>query len=234
MINLIFVLSLYLFSIYSKEISNNLSNSRRTTEEIDQNQHSHWTLFNRHPDIFQYTLDATKIYQPNVPVKKILSFGCSYGMEVKALSELYFTKDFVDGVEYAKDIVETLVKENTTERNHFYNKMVELVPQSYDVVFAMSVLLQWPENEFPQPYPFHKFNHTLQIINRYVKVNGFIIIYNAKYRFTDLNLYTKGCYTTMENNKSIPNKFPELTQWDQSGKPVKDYPYFGFRKIKAC
>ena len=203
--------------------------------DTELNQHSHITFYNRYPDIFQYALDSSSIYQANVHKKKVLSFGCSYGAEVRTLSDLYFKNDQVDGVEYSNEIVNKLQKENTTEKNHFYNKMSELAPLSYDVVFAMSVLLQWPERAFSHPYPFHKFNHSLQVINHYVKVNGFIVLYNAKYRFTDLNLFKNGCYVILENNNNISMKFPNLTVHDPLGKPVVvDSNIFGFRKIKVC
>jgi len=61
---------------------------------------SHVTSYNRYPEVFKYATQASKLHHPEGYKKKILSFGCSLGYEVKTLSDIYFPNDTVDGIDY--------------------------------------------------------------------------------------------------------------------------------------
>ena len=201
-----------------------------------QHQMSHITVYNRYPEIFQYVTEMSKKHHSHIKTKKILSFGCSIGYEVKTLSDLYFPNDIVDGIDYSTDIISKLQKENSTSHNHYYKALTDLIPKSYNVVFIMSVLFNWPEEMYQYPYPYSKFRDTLFMINKYVRLEGFIVIYNSKYRFTDISLYKNKCYEKFEyDRKKIKGvRFIGFNHTDPTGNPDPFYDYFMFKKLKDC
>ena len=75
-----------------------------------QNQKSHATKYDRYPEIFKEV--SSIITNPN----KILSFGCSTGMECNTLHELYFSDSKIIGL----DISEEIINKNK-ESNKFEN-----------------------------------------------------------------------------------------------------------------
>jgi len=66
---------------------------------LNQNQISIATWYNRYPEIFS---ELTKIINnPN----KILSFGCSTGVECNTLSDLYYSKSKIIGLDINKEVI---------------------------------------------------------------------------------------------------------------------------------
>lgn len=141
-----------------------------------QNQISHATLDDRYPDIFkkaQTTLGKDSR-------SKILSFGCSIGQEVRSLRK-YFPNSIIHGIDVDEEIIDKNEKENNDTQVQYFSKANDLLPSSYDAIFAMSSLCRNPG----PPVPFKLFERTVSLIDHYLSRGGFLVLYNSNYCFTD-------------------------------------------------
>ena len=80
----------------------------------EKHQISKHTEYNRYPNIFHFSSNLIK--KDDNPKQNndqiwILSFGCSYGHEVRTLRNIYFPSAFIVGV----DIDEEIIKKNQNE-----------------------------------------------------------------------------------------------------------------------
>ena len=184
------------------------------------NQISHTTCYNRHPEMFS---ECKGIISDDGA--KILSFGCATGEEVFTLKELYFTKNKIDGYDISKDAVQMARLRNTNSEIFFFDSLNDILENSYDIIFCLSVLTRNPDDE--RTYAFEVFETTLKLIHRYLKIGGYICIWNSRYEFTDTDISQK--YTPIETthiNSGFTQKF------DKTFTIPKEvpYPYVLFRK----
>lgn len=153
----------------------------------------------------------------------ILSFGCSYGDEVRSIRS-YFDKPQIHGVDINREIINQNREKFKDPRITFHksNEMTNVDVQ-FDIVFAMSVLCRHPDSE---NFQFDKFDELLKTINRYVKPGGYIVLYNAKYHLMDSSIATR--YIPIEDSYKVSNdcvvKHTPLNVVTESG------PYFAFFK----
>ena len=103
--------------------------------------------------------------------------------------------------------------------------MNDILENSYDIIFCLSVLTRNPDDE--RTYAFEVFETTLKLIHRYLKIGGYICIWNSRYEFTDTDISQK--YTPIETthiNSGFTQKF------DKTFTIPKEvpYPYVLFRK----
>lgn len=155
------------------------------------NQKSNWTRYNRTPKIFSC---AQQQFSP----PKILSFGCSSGEETRTLRDLYFPQSEIHGF----DIDPNLILENI-QRNDagikYFSEMSQL-DTDYDLIFCMSVLCRWPEDQ--EAYKFEMFQRTLLNIDARLKVGGRLVIYNPQYLLNETFLRHNYCeinFSGLEN-----------------------------------
>lgn len=87
----------------------------------------------------------------------------------------------------------------------------------------MSVLCRWPEDT--GEYSFKLFNDTLVDIDKLLNVNGFLVIYNSKYLFTDSDIFYK--YSII-NTDCKNTGF--VTKYDKNNNIVNNYSYYFFKK----
>ena len=187
---------------------------------MEKNQVSSTTCYNRHPAIFEECLEIVGDDEN----KKILSFGCSYGFESLSLKELYFLKSKIDGFDIDKDVIDENKKKETDDLK-FYDSLDKLVESSYDLIFCMSVLVRNPD--ISNSYSFNIFESTLSYIDKYLKVGGYICIWNSRFRFTDAVISCK--YTaikTRHTDSGFNQKYDKFYK-----KEVNDYKYILFKKI---
>ncbi len=182
------------------------------------NQISNATKKNRYPEIFS---EIKNILGNNV--KEILSFGCSSGLECEALSNIYFTNSNITGYDICKDIVLQNSGKNTNNKIKYISDSKLLKQNSYDLIFCMSVLCVWPESM--GLYSMNNFNESLTDIDKLLKVNGYLCIYNSKYLFTDSKISSK--YIPIETN----HKETGFVTKYSNNNVIKDYKYYLFKKI---
>jgi len=198
------------------------------------NQISNATQYNRYPEIFS---EIKKI----IINPKILSFGCSKGLECNTLSDLYFKDSLIDGVDINKKNILYAVKNNKNSKINYYDDITNL--DKYDIIFCMSVLCRHPidnkgiiaDNIFDPSsktiiindiYPFDAFNDTIALIDNHVALNGYLCIYNSSYLFTDTE--------TSKKYQAIITEYTDtgfVIKYDKNNNIVKNYPYFLFKKI---
>lgn len=127
---------------------------------------------------------------------KILSFGCSEGYECKDLRSL-FPLSKVYGCDVSNTAIakaKELVRDDDIDI--FYSSDLELNKRApFDLVTVFNVLCSYPtskgKNDISNIYPFHSYDELLTIVDRYVKIGGFIIIYNSNYFFEQSSIYKK-------------------------------------------
>ena len=183
---------------------------------------------------------------------KVLSFGCSYGFEMKSLADKYFTgKADIYGVD-VNDPVVAKAQENVKVVDS--NKMVVLDGKTdpasnygpFDAVFANSVLCY---NRFPEPedpvakikamFSFESFEGLLHEIDGLVKVGGYLSLANTNYLFNQTSLFqTK---YRVYGDQGVPQCRQEVWLLDKSGdvivnpradRPTGNTVYCIFVKVK--
>jgi len=185
------------------------------------NQISNATSYNRYPDIFN---EVTK-YVSDSPNTQILSFGCSTGKECETLSNIYFKQSKIFGFDLHESIINDNIRSNTNPRITYFSDASTL--NKYDLVFAMSVLCIWPDENNTKGYSFDLFTETLNSIDRLIKIGGVLCIYNSKYAFT---------HTKISNNYEIIKTLNINTgfvhKYSKNNERLLNYPHFLFRKLK--
>ena len=196
-----------------------------------QNQITTTTKFDRYPHIFK---KVCKIIDPNKE-HKILSFGCSTGLEIQTLNKIYFKKSKIDGLDIKKYIIDNLSKSNTNNNIKYYSDINKLLLNSYDIIFCMSVLLNDTYNLVlnkkvysGKPYTFELFNNNLNNIDKLLKVNGYLCIYNTHFIFSESSIFKK--YKIININTCKSND--TAINLNKHNKVVNNYPYVLFQKIR--
>jgi len=184
---------------------------------MEQNQFSHATGYNRYPQIFEEI--QTIIPNPT----RVLSFGCSTGLECNTLRELYFPNSEIVGLDISEDVINDNIKNNVYE-NIKYTSTVEQIIQKFDLIFAMSVLCVWPESD--GIYSFETFSKTINIIDSLLEQGGYLCIYNSKYLFTNTDIFKNYVIINMNHKETgFVKKYSRATN-----NIIVDYPYFLFQK----
>jgi SAM-dependent methyltransferase len=132
----------------------------------------------RYPTIFK---DAKRLLSSGP--KRLLSFGCSSGQEVRSLREL--SEDWrVDGI----DVKEYLIRQAREEDpgGTYALSCSELEAASYDAIFCLSVLCRWPDRY--DSFSFADFEAALQQIDALLKPGGVLVLYNAQYDLAETKM----------------------------------------------
>ncbi|UVO48991.1 class I SAM-dependent methyltransferase [Sphingomonas sp. SUN019] len=145
------------------------------------------TKLNRYPAVFQAVQQLCRaggIARPH-----ILSFGSSSGEEAHTLSTQYFAGSPILGLEVAEDVLAQSRESYGANPDLRFEKsgVYEPEPESFDVIFAMSVLCRWPETrnmtDIAQLFPFANFEKQTAYLDSLLKPGGIMVIYNASYGF---------------------------------------------------
>lgn len=184
---------------------------------MQQNQISNHTEYNRTPKIFE---EASS----NFKKPKVLSFGCSFGKEVDTLNSLYFQGSIIHGLDIDKEIISSNNSKNTIKNIKYFDDLKN-IDRDYDVIFCMSVLCRWPDNQ--DKYSFETYNHTLTLLDRHLNPGGIIVIYNSQYLFRDSDISLR--YVPI-NNESLDSGFVKRWTSDYSFHIKQNQPVI-FKKI---
>jgi SAM-dependent methyltransferase len=156
-----------------------------------QNQVSHATYYDRYPTIFKLAASHFSHNTNNLtPALKVLSFGCSTGLEAQTLIEKYFPESIVFGVDIDDKTLATARLNNAqySDRMFFFNgkKFDPVMFGPFDVIFANSVLTRNPAPlNFKETYPFELYNETITNLDAMLKPGGVLVIMNSNYHFHD-------------------------------------------------
>lgn len=193
--------------------------------KINKNAHqlSNSTSYNRYPHIF----NRVALLLKGVKNPKILSFGCSIGHECISI-KMYIPESIVIGTDINKLnlLIARFINNN---KGIYYKSNVNLGSSiennSYDAIFCMSVLCKHKEtkdiSDSSNIYSFEMFQHILESLDEKLKINGFLIIYNSNFRFTDLIISKK--YTPLLFDEIIESGF--VKKFDQNNKALSDQNY---------
>ena len=184
-----------------------------------QNQTSNCTFYNRHAKIFRELTEIT----PNP--SRILSFGCSTGKECETFHKIYFPDANIIGLDISKEIIEENIKNNTFKQIEYFSNFEE-IKEKFNLIFAMSVLCLWPEEE-NNKYTFETFSETLKQIDSLLEKDGYVCIYNSKYIFPETETFKKYKIIETENKET-----GFVTKYHMNGDKIGKYPYFLFQKIE--
>ncbi|GHV12249.1 hypothetical protein AGMMS49938_04420 [Fibrobacterales bacterium] len=152
------------------------------------NQISNQTAFDRYPAIFGFMKSTVKF-----DGIKILSFGCSTGEECFSIRK-YFEKSKIAGYDISEANIAKARQKNKDSAIQFFNDLNK-AGSEYDIVFAMDVLCRWPvlkcKEDSSDIYSFEQFNKSIELLDNHVKQNGYLVIFNANYCFTDTEVAKK-------------------------------------------
>jgi len=191
-------------------------------------QINHTTQDDRYPEVFAYLGNIYQNYSNDV---RILSYGCSYGNECFSIRK-YFPQAMIYGFDISKKCIRVANKYNKDKRI-FFTDSLENIKFKFDIVFAMSVLCRWIDTKDKEDcgniYPYCEFNKSVELLDKFLQEEGFFVIYNANFRFTDTNSSKK--YTPIIIDEKLESGF--VTKFDSSNKvlPDQDYKYIVFKKI---
>ena len=126
---------------------------------------------------------------------RILSFGCSTGEEIQSLDARYFSGVHIDGVDIDEAALSAARAKtcaiNTVEIFDF--DAFASRSDTYDLIFAMSVLCRWPTtkglSDISKVYPFAAFAETATLLHERLTPGGHLVIFNANYRFEDTDVF---------------------------------------------
>jgi hypothetical protein len=156
-------------------------------------QTSTWTATNRYPGIFrtvQCRVAQCHGQDLGGARLRILSFGCSNGMEVLSLRG-YFPEAIIFAcdvnLQALREAAETLAAD---EAVLFVSSEAAIAAHGpFDVIFAMSVLCRFPESadraldNLSPLYSFDAFAAAAGVLARNLDRRGLLCIYNANYDF---------------------------------------------------
>jgi hypothetical protein len=149
------------------------------------------TGFDRFPKIFAH---AANLFSHESP--RVLSFGCSNGLETLTLATNYFPFSYIDGVDINATQVSIAKQANqlpfrvkhytSTAFSECYNNTPR---EQYDIIFAMSVFCKWPDtkakSDISELYPFSHFHDELTNLISHLKRGGFLVALNCNYLISE-------------------------------------------------
>jgi SAM-dependent methyltransferase len=205
--------------------------TRMSISEADSqnyNQISNATGENRYPKIFSHI----KKLLANIGNTRILSFGCSYGLECFSLRK-YLPNARIYGLDINQENIKYAKKRNK-DRNIIFTTSWDRINREefYDCIFAMSVLCRNPQTknieDCSQIYTFSAFEEQIELLNKLLKHNGFLVIYNSNFLFTDAKVSKD--YDIIEIPSYKDSGF--VIKFDKNNKRLKnqEYAYSIFRK----
>lgn len=145
------------------------------------------TSYNRYPEIFssaKFLIEQTGERAKNQ--LKLLSFGCSHGHEMASLSQ-YFPHAQIFGCDVN---VDALASAQKLKVGTVFQSTPENIKLNgpFDAVFALSVLCLTKADDLARQFPFSEFEGLVKGIDAGLRPGGVFCVFNANYRFADLEL----------------------------------------------
>jgi chemotaxis methyl-accepting protein methylase len=179
------------------------------------------TALDRYPSIFE---SATRAIAERNGTTKVLSFGCSTGAEVFTLDSIYLEGCEIIGLDINYEAIKeakTRPISNKNKISYFETKEFDY-KQKFDVIFAMSVLCNWPQTQnklyIKDMYSFDDFSQQTIEIDRLLNVGGFFVIHNSNYYFEDTTTFLDSykIYDVAQSDIGF------VTRFDKKSKPYSN------------
>jgi SAM-dependent methyltransferase len=149
------------------------------------------TSCDRYPGIFDFLREQIQ----DAPETRILSFGCSTGEEVFSLRR-YFPASTLIGIDINRfniAVCQRRLRRLKDAGIRFFqaDSTADEASASFDAILAMAVFRHGKLNLSPPPQAcdheihFADFESAVTDFNRCLKPNGFLVIHNAMFRFSD-------------------------------------------------
>jgi len=172
-------------------------------------------------DGYKEIFDAA--YKECPAAERILSFGCSTGEELDAISTRWKSSK-ITGVE----IVDSVRMEASKHFPQFDIGSPENLSGSFDVIFAMSVLCRWPEVGGPLPY--EQFASTVRSIDDHLKPGGLLVAWNTTYSPATVLEYDARSFTPdLLLNTNLPHRLIVMPRHPDGNLSKSVHPVF-YRK----
>jgi len=183
------------------------------------------TSMHRHPAVFERARDLIGSGR-----RRVLSFGCSSGEEVRSLREIGGPSWSVHGLEVKPELVAEAL--DADPAGIYAASARDLAPESYDGVFCMSVLCRFPDGSFS----FQDFEEAAQVVCSFVVPKGLLVLYNAQYDLRETRVGREDFEPVPEGQVRGGSGFVPKTRAD--GRPVgeaegRDMPLMFRRKGKT-
>jgi hypothetical protein len=151
---------------------------------VDMAQQETATEYDRYPDVFRTAQIYAGSHFGDKPLR-ILSFGCSYGLEMATL-RAYFPTASIFGCDVSEDAMRraallpgACVFRSTGEAIAAFGP--------FDMIFAMSVLCRFTlsrkSNTITDVFPFSEFEAHLSVLDGALAPGGLLCVYNSNYLF---------------------------------------------------
>ena len=161
--------------------------SIKTANRLGIDQISNATESDRYPEIFGF---VQKLKGEKSKIR-ILSFGCSYGLECNSLHN-YFPNACITGYDIFEENIERAKKTIQNKNITFTAKWENVEKGLYDVVFAMTVFCRTPhtcnKKDCSKIYSFEKFNAQMLTLDTIIQKGGLLVLYNANFLFTETSV----------------------------------------------
>lgn len=191
------------------------------------------TSADRYPETFAEAARMTESLSP----RRILSFGCSIGLESATLHDRHFTRvnDEIIAVDIKEKALTKAREDNQRARVcylHTEDAQFADDRRPFDLIFAMAVFAVTGSDEMDDisgAMPFSAFAAGIAFLDSRLKRGGLLVIANSNYRFTDLPLAV-----SYEAHRDPSGRASEsLRLFDPSGLLSKDqeYPFTLFTKL---
>lgn len=194
-------------------------------------QSTNATHYDRYPNIFSFMSDVItmKVINENKPVMNILSFGCSFGEEVKSFEEIYFKNHNINGVDINQECINRCKSLGIKSGFYTVNEFKE-IKEKYDVVFCMSVLCTMLHSRFEHPIDFSDFNNTCIQLDERINIGGYFVDFNSNYYFLDSDIGNK--YIPITNHRILKSN-EQTIKYKPDGKNVmEENSVCVFKKVK--
>jgi 2-polyprenyl-3-methyl-5-hydroxy-6-metoxy-1,4-benzoquinol methylase len=193
------------------------------------------TLPNRYPWIFQF-LSASLVDSPGL---RLLSFGCSRGVEVFSLRD-YFRSAALKGIDIDPANIAACLERARSETTHSSGMTFEVAatvraeePESYDAILCLAVLchgdLSTPGTQrCDHLLRFNDFETLVGDFARCLKPGGLLILHTTNFRFCDTR-FAADFETVLE---AQPDQLAADVKFDPDNRLMRGVRYceVGFRK----
>jgi len=149
---------------------------------MTRNQQSNATFCNRHPVIIRNLVKLSAEMREASEVK-ILSFGCSTGLECLSIKS-FLPNTRVFGCDLDEAILIKAKRLCQDQAMIFKSNFENLQRHGpFQIICAFNVLCRHPIKDglMSDLYPFSQFNQTLALLDGCLSIGGWLAIYNAQY-----------------------------------------------------
>ncbi|AGK58021.1 hypothetical protein HYPDE_31733 [Hyphomicrobium denitrificans 1NES1] len=174
------------------------------------------TEYNRYPEVFRIVQAYARANFGDRHLR-ILSFGCSHGLEIATL-KAYFPCAAIFGCDVNEPALATAARMNATIFRSSSEAISAFGP--FDIIFAMSVLCRFTLSKkattIQSIFPFTEFESHVAALNKNLLDGGLLCIFNSNYFFSQSEAFSH--YAPVRSGLIGNNGF--VDKWLSDGRRV--------------